>query len=77
MTQLGWWFSQLYVINTEKRRKDHWQMFGHHILSIALISCSYAGNYTRIGVVVHALMDLCDILLPVSTGACKAHCSGC
>jgi acyl-CoA-dependent ceramide synthase len=41
-------------------------MFGHHLLSIALIGSSYLANYTRIGVVVHSLMDFCDILLPVS-----------
>lgn len=37
LSQLGWWFHQLLVINCEKRRKDHWQMFGHHILTITLV----------------------------------------
>lgn len=66
LAQLGWWFHQMYAINTEKRRKDYWQMFGHHIISIALISGSYKANYTRVGVIVHVLMDTCDIFLPVS-----------
>ncbi|WWC85313.1 uncharacterized protein L201_000175 [Kwoniella dendrophila CBS 6074] len=66
LSQLGWWFHQLYVINCEKRRKDHWQMFGHHILSITLIVTSYLANFTRIGVVIHVLMDFCDIFLPLA-----------
>jgi acyl-CoA-dependent ceramide synthase len=65
LAQLGWWFHQLYVIHSEKPRKDHWQMFAHHILSITLIVSSYYMNYTRIGTVVHVFMDFCDILLPV------------
>lgn len=54
------------MINCEKRRKDHWQMFGHHILTITLIVGSYAMNFTSVGVLIHCLMDFCDILLPVS-----------
>ena len=65
LAQIGWWFHQIYVINSEKRRKDHWQMFGHHILSIALMTSSYLGNFTRVGTLTHALMDFCDIILPV------------
>ncbi|KAK1924711.1 putative longevity-assurance protein-like protein [Papiliotrema laurentii] len=66
LSQLGWWFHQLYVINTEKRRNDHWQMFGHHILTIVLITGSYIAHFTRIGTILHFLMDLCDIFLPLA-----------
>lgn len=69
LAQLGWWFHQLYVLNTEKRRSDHYQMFAHHILTIFLIVSSYLGNFTRVGTVIHVLMDFCDILLPVSPGS--------
>ena len=65
LAQLGWWFHQIYVIMSEKRRNDHWQMFGHHVLTITLMSTSYIGNFTRVGTVIHNLMDLCDIFLPV------------
>ena len=41
-------------------------MFAHHILSIILIITSYVGNFTRIGCLIHVLMDFCDIFLPVS-----------
>ncbi|KAK8869962.1 hypothetical protein IAR55_000532 [Kwoniella newhampshirensis] len=66
LAQLGWWFHQVYVINTEKRRKDHWQMFGHHILSITLITSSYATNFTRVGTLIHVLMDFVDIIFPLA-----------
>ncbi|WWC69626.1 uncharacterized protein I206_103569 [Kwoniella pini CBS 10737] len=66
LSQLGWWFHQIYVINSEKRRKDHWQMFGHHILTITLLVTSYIANFTRVGVVIHVLMDFCDIFLPLA-----------
>ncbi|WRT66955.1 uncharacterized protein IL334_003920 [Kwoniella shivajii] len=66
LAQLGWWFHQIYVINTEKRRKDHWQMFGHHVLTIILIVTSYMANFTRVGVLIHVLMDFCDIWLPLA-----------
>jgi acyl-CoA-dependent ceramide synthase len=41
-------------------------MFSHHILTIALVVGSYIANFTRVGTVLHVLMDFCDILLPVS-----------
>ncbi|WVO21824.1 uncharacterized protein IAS62_003138 [Cryptococcus decagattii] len=50
----------------EKRRRDHWQMFGHHILTITLIVGSYVMNFTQVGVLIHCLMDFCDILLPLA-----------
>lgn len=65
LAQLGWWCHQIYVIHSEKRRNDHWQMFAHHILSITLITTSYLGHFTRVGTLIHVLMDFCDIILPV------------
>ena len=67
LAQLGWWFHQIYVINTEKRRGDHWQMFGHHILTITLLVGSYKMHFTRVGTLIHTLMDFCDIVLPVGS----------
>ncbi|KAK4689961.1 hypothetical protein P7C73_g141, partial [Tremellales sp. Uapishka_1] len=65
LAQLGFWFHQIYVLHMEKRRKDHYQMFGHHVVVIALMSTSYAANFSRVGILIHFLMDFCDILLPV------------
>jgi acyl-CoA-dependent ceramide synthase len=65
LAQLGFWFHQLFVINIEERRKDHWQMYTHHVITITLVAVSYWTNYTRVGGVIMVLMDFCDILLPV------------
>ncbi|ORY22750.1 TLC domain-domain-containing protein [Naematelia encephala] len=66
LAQLGWWFHQIFVIHTEKPRSDHWQMLGHHILTITLIVSSYRANFTRVGTLIHVLMDFCDIVLPLA-----------
>lgn len=66
LAQLGFWFHQLVVINLEERRKDHWQMFTHHIITIALVISSYYTNFTKVGTVILVLMDFCDILLPLA-----------
>lgn len=63
LTQCGFWFHMLIVINVEARRKDHWQMFSHHIITILLIVGSYLAHFTRVGNAVLCLMDPSDILL--------------
>lgn len=59
------------VLNAEARRKDHWQMMTHHVVTVALMLGSYFYNYTRIGVLVMLLMDAADVWMPVST--CIIH----
>lgn len=66
LTQMAFWFQQLYCIQTEKRRKDHYAMFSHHIITITLLVSSYYTNFTRIGNAVLCSMDLTDLLLSVS-----------
>lgn len=62
LVQLSTWISQLYVINVEDRRKDHYQMFTHHVVTIILVSMSYCFHYTRVGHVILMLMDNVDFL---------------
>ena len=69
LAQLGFWLQQIFVINIEERRKDHWQMFTHHVITIFLMLSSYYTNFTRIGCLIMVLMDWCDIWLPVRTFA--------
>lgn len=38
------------------------QMFAHHIITVSLMILSYRYNFTRIGNVILALMDPCDII---------------
>ncbi|KAH7345098.1 TLC domain-containing protein [Rhizoctonia solani] len=66
LCQLACWVHQLIVINIEERRKDHYQMLAHHIITIALIVSSYITHFTRIGIAVLVIMDFCDIILPLA-----------
>jgi acyl-CoA-dependent ceramide synthase len=64
--QLAFWLQQLIVINIEERRKDHWQMFTHHVVTICLIHASYRYHFIKVGNLILVLMDVVDIFLPVS-----------
>ncbi|KAK3337785.1 TLC domain-containing protein, partial [Cercophora scortea] len=64
LAQLAFWLQQVLVINIEERRKDHWQMFTHHIITICLIYGSYRYSHTRVGNVILVVMDVVDIFLP-------------
>ncbi|CAE6449494.1 unnamed protein product [Rhizoctonia solani] len=66
LCQLACWVHQLIVINAEERRKDHYQMLAHHIITIALLVSSYITHFTRIGIAVLVIMDFCDIILPLA-----------
>jgi very-long-chain ceramide synthase len=66
LVQLAFWFQQILVIHIEARRKDHAQMLTHHIITCTLISVTYVYRYTRAANVVLCLMDVVDLLLPVS-----------
>lgn len=67
LTQLGFWFQQVFVINIEERRKDHWQMLSHHFITIVLIFASYRYHFNYIGNAVFILFDIGDILLSVGS----------
>ncbi|KAG9009842.1 sphingosine N-acyltransferase lag1 [Tulasnella sp. JGI-2019a] len=64
LTQLAFWLNQLVVINIEARRKDHWQMMSHHVITTWLMISSYRWDVTRVGCLILNLIDFCDILLP-------------
>ncbi|KAG7291416.1 hypothetical protein NEMBOFW57_001435 [Staphylotrichum longicolle] len=66
LAQLGFWLQQLIVINIEERRKDHWQMFTHHIVTSVLIYASYRYGHTRVGNLILVLMDVSDLVLGVA-----------
>jgi hypothetical protein len=66
LMQLAFWFHQVYLIHIEKRRKDHFAMLTHHIITITLLVSSYYSNFTRIGNAVLCCMDVADIFLSVS-----------
>jgi very-long-chain ceramide synthase len=66
LLQFAFWLQQIIVVNIEERRKDHWQMFTHHIFTSALLLGSYGYYQTKVGNVILCLMDVGDILLAVS-----------
>lgn len=66
LVQLAGWVQQLYVIHVEAKRKDHYQMFTHHVITVGLIVGSYHFHYTRVGHVIQLLMDQVDILLALA-----------
>jgi len=64
IVQTAFYFHQILILNAEARRKDHFQMMSHHIITIALLVTSYFYNFTRVGCLVLLLMDLCDVIFP-------------
>ncbi|XP_047520917.1 ceramide synthase 5 isoform X1 [Pieris napi] len=62
-------FSQFWDV----RRKDFWQMFVHHLATIALLSFSWVCNLHRIGTLVLLLHDCADIFLEAAKAAKYAN----
>lgn len=66
LVTFAFWLQQLVVINIEERRKDHLQMFTHHMITCALLFGSYCYHQTRVGNVILCLMDVVDLFLPLA-----------
>jgi very-long-chain ceramide synthase len=66
LVQFGFWLQQIAVVNIEERRKDHWQMFTHHIFTCALIFTSYGYHQYRVGTLILWIMDFSDIILSLA-----------
>jgi acyl-CoA-dependent ceramide synthase len=65
LAQYAFWLQQIVVINIEERRKDHWQMFTHHIVTTMLIFTSYGYHQTKVANLILCIMDVVDLILPV------------
>lgn len=63
LVMIAFWLQQLLVLNIEAERKDHYQMFCHHIVTCLLVIGSYYYYFTRIGNLIACIMDSVDILL--------------
>ncbi|KAI3406252.2 lag1 [Candida oxycetoniae] len=63
LISMAFWFQQILVLHVEKPRKDHYQMFSHHIITCLLIVGSYYYYYFRIGHLILMIMDSVDIFL--------------
>lgn len=66
LVQTACYLHQTLILNAEARRKDHWQMMCHHVVTVTLLVLSYFTNFNRIGCLIMMLMDCCDIFLPLA-----------
>lgn len=66
LTQLSFWVQQILVIHIEERRKDHYQMFTHHLVTSTLLYSAYIYSFVNVANVVLCIMDIVDYMLPVS-----------
>lgn len=67
LVELAFLVQQIFVIHVEERRKDHYQMLSHHIITSTLLSSAYIYGFYNVSNVVLCLMDIVDFLLPVCT----------
>lgn len=63
LVSIAFWLQQVVVLNIEAQRKDHLQMFSHHIITIALVIGLYYYYYNRVGNLILMIMDSVDIFL--------------
>lgn len=68
LLQAAFWGQQSVVLmlQLEKPRKDFKELVFHHIVTIALIFCSYRFHFTWIGLEIYITMDLSDLTLAIS-----------
>ncbi|KAF9928539.1 sphingosine N-acyltransferase lag1 [Mortierella alpina] len=66
LIELGFWVQQIYVVNTDSKRKDYLAMLLHHFLTCTLIGLAYALPLTRAGNAVMVLMDISDVFLAIA-----------
>ena len=66
LAQFAFWLQQILVVHIEEKRKDHWQMLTHHLVTCMLILTSYGYYQTKVGHVILVIMDVVDMVFPVS-----------
>ena len=65
LVELAFLVQLIFVIHVEERRKDHYQMLSHHIITSTLLTTAYIYGFYNVSNVVLCLMDIVDFLLPV------------
>ncbi|XP_078283290.1 ceramide synthase 2-like [Rhinoraja longicauda] len=61
--ELSFYWSLLFSIASDVKRKDFQEQIIHHLATIILLSFSWCANYIRVGTLVMAVHDASDILL--------------
>ena len=65
--QCGYYVHCVYAnIILDIHRSDFWALMLHHVVTLSLISLSYASRYHNAGVIVVFLHDICDVFLELA-----------
>ena len=73
MLELGFYWSLLCSQFSDIKRKDFWQMFLHHVVTISLMVYSFQINFHRIGSLILVLHDSVDFWLELAKMAKYAN----
>ena len=60
MLEMAFYWSLLFTQFTDVKRKDFWEMFIHHIATLALLTLSWSNQMHRMGSLVLMVHDLAD-----------------
>ena len=60
MLEMAFYWSLLVTQFTDVKRKDFWEMFIHHIATLALLTLSWSNQMHRMGSLVLMVHDLAD-----------------
>jgi len=78
IVELSFYWSLMISQFFDVKRKDFWEMFIHHNVTIALISLSWVTHFTRVGTLVILVHDCSDHLLELAKmlkyAKCKLFC---
>ena len=66
MVELAFYWSLSFSQFFDVKRKDFWEMFIHHITTIALMMFSWSTHFTRVGTLVLLIHDSSDHLLELA-----------
>lgn len=63
LIELGFYWSTMFMISVDHKRKDSTEMAIHHLITISLLLFSWSNNFLRIGTQVLVVHDAADSLL--------------